>query len=38
MNAAGKGCLAGLISAKFGGGVLGTIILFIIVYMALGNC
>jgi hypothetical protein len=33
-----RGCLAGLISWKLGGGLFSTIILFILIYMALKNC
>ena len=38
MDAPAKGCLAGLISWKLGGGLLSTIIIFAIVYALLGNC
>ena len=38
MNNAGRGLLAGLISWKFGGGIFGSVILFILIYMALGHC
>jgi hypothetical protein len=38
MNTPAKGCLAGLASWKLGGGVFGTIIVFVIVYALLGNC
>jgi hypothetical protein len=35
-----RGCLAGLISMKFGGGIIGTIVVFIIAFWLLGqmNC
>lgn len=38
MNAPAKGCLAGLISWKLGGGLITTVILFVLVYALLGNC
>lgn len=38
MNNAGRGCLAGLISWKLGGGILSTIVIFLIAYALLGNC
>lgn len=40
MNGAGRGCLAGLISAKMGGGIISTIVIFIIAFWLLGyvNC
>jgi len=38
MNNAGRGLLAGLISWKLGGGLFGTVILFVLIYMALGHC
>jgi hypothetical protein len=40
MQGAGRGCLASLISWKLGGGLLSTIVIFVIVYMLLGhvNC
>jgi hypothetical protein len=38
MNAPAKGCLAGFLSWKFGGGVFGTVVLFVIIYALLGNC
>lgn len=37
MEGAGRGCLAGLISWKLGGGLFSTIIIFIIAYMLLGQ-
>ncbi|HYV07728.1 MAG TPA: hypothetical protein VFB82_24255 [Blastocatellia bacterium] len=36
MEGAGRGCLAGLISWKLGGGVISTIVIFIIVFWLLG--
>ena len=36
MNTLGKGCLAGWVANKWGGGCLGTIVLFFIVYYLLG--
>ena len=38
MNDPARGCLAGLISWKLGGGLLSTVLLFILIYFALGNC
>ena len=38
MNAPAKGCLAGLASWKFGGGILSTLLIFVVVYALLGNC
>jgi hypothetical protein len=38
MDAPAKGCLAGLASWQLGGGVLGTIVVFVIVYALLGHC
>lgn len=38
MNAAGKGCIAGLLSWKLGGGIFTTVILFVLIYALLGNC
>jgi hypothetical protein len=32
-----RGCIAGLLSWKLGGGLIGTIILFIIIYWILGR-
>lgn len=34
---AGRGCLAGLISAKFGSGIIGTIVVFVVAYWLLGQ-
>lgn len=33
----GRGCIAGLVSWKLGGGLISTIIIFIIVYWLLGQ-
>ena len=38
MDAPAKGCLAGLASWKFGGGLFGTLAVFVIVYFLLGHC
>jgi hypothetical protein len=38
MQGPAKGCLAGLISWKLGGGILSTIVIFVIVYSLLGHC
>jgi hypothetical protein len=38
MDNPARGCLAGLISWKLGGGLLTTILVFVIVYAALGHC
>jgi hypothetical protein len=38
VNAPAKGCLAGLVSWKLGGGLITTVILFLVVYALLGNC
>jgi len=38
MNNAGRGCLAGLISWKLGGGILSTIVIFMLAYALLGHC
>ena len=37
MEGAGRGCLAGLISWKLGGGVISTIVIFVIAYYLLGQ-
>lgn len=37
MEGPARGCIAGLISWKLGGGLIGTIILFIIIYWVLGR-
>ena len=36
MRGLGRGCLAGYAASKLGGGIIGTIILFIIIYWLLG--
>jgi hypothetical protein len=36
MGNVGRGCIAGVLASKLGGGIIGTIILFIIIYWALG--
>jgi len=38
MNDPARGCLAGLISWKLGGGILSTILIFALVYALLGHC
>jgi hypothetical protein len=40
MNNAARGCLAGIVSYKLGGGLISTILIFILVYWLLGyaNC
>ena len=38
MDNPARGCLAGLISWKLGGGLLSTIVVFLIVYAVLGHC
>lgn len=38
MQPAAKGCLAGLVSWKLGGGLLSTVLIFFLVYTLLGNC
>jgi hypothetical protein len=37
MEGPGRGCLAGLISWKLGGGLISTIIIFVIAYALLGQ-
>jgi hypothetical protein len=37
MEGPGRGCLAGLISWKLGGGLFSTILIFILVYWLLGH-
>jgi hypothetical protein len=37
MEGPGRGCLAGLISWKLGGGLISTIIIFVIAYALLGH-
>jgi hypothetical protein len=36
MGNLGRGCIAGVLASNLGGGIIGTIILFIIIYWALG--
>lgn len=38
MNAPAKGCLAGLLSWKLGGGLISTLVLFLLIYWLFGNC
>jgi hypothetical protein len=38
MKDASRGCLAGLISWKLGGGLLSTILVFVLAYWLLGHC
>lgn len=38
MNAPAKGCLAGLVSWKLGGGLISTILIFLLIYALLGHC
>jgi len=38
MQDASRGCLAGLISWKLGGGLISTVLIFILVYYLLGHC
>jgi hypothetical protein len=38
MDAPAKGCLAGLISWKLGGGLITTVLIFVAAYMLLGHC
>jgi hypothetical protein len=38
MEGPARGCLAGLISWKLGGGLIGTVLIFVLVYALLGNC
>lgn len=37
MEGPARGCLAAIISWKFGGGIISTIVLFILVYWLLGH-
>ncbi len=37
MQGPARGCLAGLISWKLGGGIVSTIVIFVIAYMLLGQ-
>ncbi len=38
MNNLFRGLLAGGAAYKFGGGCLGTVLIFVVVYMLLGSC
>ena len=38
MNSLFKGLIAGYGANKLGGGIIGTIVVFIIIYMLLGHC
>jgi len=38
MEGPARGCLAGLSSWKRGGGIISTILIFILVYSLLGHC
>ncbi len=40
MQGPGRGCIAGLVSWKLGGGLISTILIFVVVYFLLGqvNC
>ena len=38
MEGPARGCLAGLISWKLGGGLISTILIFLLVYALLGHC
>lgn len=38
MEGPARGCLAGLLSWKLGGGVLSTIVIFVVIYSLLGSC
>ena len=38
MRAPAKGCLAGLLSWRFGGGLISTLFLFLLIYWLLGHC
>lgn len=38
MNGPLRGLLAGAAAYKWGGGCLGTVLVFVIVYMLLGSC
>jgi hypothetical protein len=38
MEGPARGCLAGLASWKLGGGIISTILIFIVVYSLLGHC
>jgi hypothetical protein len=36
MRTAGRGCLAGYAASRLGGGIIGTIVIFIIIFWLLG--
>lgn len=38
MEGPARGCLAGLISWKFGGGIVSTLAIFLLAYWLLGHC
>jgi len=38
MDAPARGCIAGLVSWKLGGGILSTLLIFFIVYALRGKC
>ncbi len=38
MNNIFKGLIAGYSASKLGGGIIGTIVVFIVVWMLLGHC
>lgn len=38
MEGPARGCLAALLSWKLGGGLLSTIVIFVIIYSLLGSC
>ena len=38
MEGPARGCLAGLVSWKLGGGLISTILIFMLVYALLGHC
>lgn len=37
MEGPARGCIAGLLSWKLGGGIISTILLFIVIYYVLGH-
>ena len=38
MEGPARGCIAGLVSWKLGGGIISTLIIFFVVYSLLGHC
>jgi hypothetical protein len=38
LRAPAKGCLAGLLSWKLGGGLISTLVVFLLIYWLLGHC